>query len=162
MTTPIDEIPLKTESIVDLAWGLSLYFSKNEQERKYGEDLKRKWDDLAQRYKENKLALRYLDNVNAAMSATINNLAQLRQEVFEHFSFLDSLEKSRTLGYAIKTRWNSSCFNRNQDILCSQIEGIRKMFEREIQELLQSRGKYFLPAKLCSIFSPRTQHHKFS
>jgi len=88
-------IPLKPESIVDLAWGLSLFFSNDEQERKYGVDLKNKWDDLAKRHSEDKRATWYLDNVNAAMSGTVYNLAQLRQETSDQFKFLDTLKDRR-------------------------------------------------------------------
>jgi len=88
-------VPLRPEGIVDFAWGLSLYFSHDEQEKKFGEDIKNKWDALALKYKDDQLASRYLDNVNAAMAGTIYNLAQLRQQVADQFAFLDILKNRR-------------------------------------------------------------------
>ena len=88
----------RPESIVSLAWGLSLYFSKNDQEKKYGEELKKTWDSLSGRYEGNKKALLYLGNVNAVLSGTVYDLARLRQDVIDRFSYLEGLEKKRIGG----------------------------------------------------------------
>jgi hypothetical protein len=90
-----ESVPLRPESIVDLVWGLSLFFSQDEQERRYGEDLKKKWDELSDRYNADKKALRYLDNVNATMSGALYDLARLRQETRDQFSFLEDLKNRR-------------------------------------------------------------------
>jgi hypothetical protein len=86
-------LPFTDQSILDLAWGLSFYFSENEQEKKYGEDLKKKWDgELA----DDDLQTRNrLQNVNAAMSATIYDLAQIRHQASDYFAFLDSVQKQK-------------------------------------------------------------------
>jgi hypothetical protein len=85
-------IPLSPKSIQDLAWGLSLFFSPNEQERKFGEDVKSKWDKIVERYKQDKKAQTFLDNVHAVMSSAIYSLAQLRKQVNDQFTFLDALK----------------------------------------------------------------------
>lgn len=97
-STDVDEIPLRPESIVSLAWGLSLYFSKKDQEKKYGEELKKTWDGLLGRYSGNKKALLYLDNVNAVLSGAVYDLARLRQDVIDRFLYLDEMEKKRIGG----------------------------------------------------------------
>lgn len=88
-------IPLKPQSIVDFAWGLSLFFSSDEQEKKYGEDLKKKWDDLVKEYEGNNKATQYLENVYATMSGTVYSLAYLRQQVTDQFDFLEGLKERR-------------------------------------------------------------------
>jgi hypothetical protein len=89
-------IPFTPESIVDFAGGLSPFFLGEAQERKYGEDLKRKWNELAQKYKSDLRASCYLDNVYAVMSGTVCSLTCLRQQVADQFKFLEELNKRRT------------------------------------------------------------------
>ena len=94
-TQDLKKLPLIPECIVDFAWGLSSFLSDNEQEKKFGEDLQVKWDNLALKFKGDRDASRYLDNVYAAIAGTIESLAQLRQNVMNQFNFLDTLQKRR-------------------------------------------------------------------
>ena len=89
-------IPLKPDRVVDFTWGLSLLLSSDEQEKKFGEYVKNKWDALSEKYKKDDSASRYFDSVNAAMSATIYNLAKIRTETNQGFAYLDSLQKRKT------------------------------------------------------------------
>jgi len=89
------QIPLNPEGIVDIALGLTLYFSRDEQERKFGEDVKDKWDALAKEYREDPIGSRYLQNVDAALSATVYHMAQLRQTRSDQFKFWDDLKDRR-------------------------------------------------------------------
>jgi len=91
----LPQIPLNPEGIVDIALGLTLYFSHDEQERKFGEDVKHKWDALASEYKEDPIGSRYLQNVDAALSATVYHMAQLRQTQSDQFKFWDDLKDRR-------------------------------------------------------------------
>ncbi len=91
----VGDIPLLPESVVDYALGLSLYFSRDEQERKYGEDSKKWWDTLRETYKSDKRASKFLDNVNAVISGTVYNLAELRKQVSDRYAYLDKVEKER-------------------------------------------------------------------
>lgn len=94
-TTGNYEIPLHPEVISDLAWGLSMLFSKDAELRKYGEYVKSNWDSLAGKYKGDDKALRYIDNVNAAVAGTIYSLAELRQQSKEKLEFLDKVLERR-------------------------------------------------------------------
>jgi hypothetical protein len=87
-------LPVTDRSIVDFAWALSFYFSDNQQERQFGEDLKKKWDTLLTNSDSHVQDL--MQNVNAAMSATVYNIAQLRHDKAEYFAFLDSIQKEKT------------------------------------------------------------------
>jgi hypothetical protein len=87
--------PMTTQSIVDFTWGLSLFFSREERERQYGDDMKNKWKEIADRYRNDVKATCYLDNVYAAMSGTTYSLAYLRNQVTDQFTFLDELKKRR-------------------------------------------------------------------
>jgi len=111
--------PLTPESIQELAWGLSLFFSYDQQEQKYGVDLKNKWDDLVQRYKSDNKVINYLDNVNAVMSGAIYNLAQLRQQVKDHFEFLDTLKKRQ-----IKNLDDLASLSKDAESIATRMAGI--------------------------------------
>ncbi|MCW4045216.1 MAG: hypothetical protein NWE94_06845 [Candidatus Bathyarchaeota archaeon] len=87
--------PMKTKSIVDFAWGLSLFFSHDEREKQYGDDMKNKWKEITERYKNDIKATCYLDNVYAAISGTVYSLAYLRNQVTNQFAFLEDLKKRR-------------------------------------------------------------------
>jgi hypothetical protein len=90
-----ESIPLKPEVITDLVWGLSMFFSQDEQQKKYGEDVKAKWDALATKYKDDVKTSKYIDNVNAIMSGTVYSFAQLRQQTSEQIKFYDELKSRR-------------------------------------------------------------------
>ena len=87
--------PMTPQSIVDFTWGLSLFFSGDEREKQYGEEMKNKWKEIAERCKSDAKATRYMDNVYAAMSATVYNLAYLRKQLTDQFTFLEDLKKRR-------------------------------------------------------------------
>jgi hypothetical protein len=67
---------------------------KKEDLKKYGEYVKSNWDSLAVKYKNDEKALRYIDNVNAAMAGTVYSLA-VREQSVEKFGFLDELQERR-------------------------------------------------------------------
>lgn len=90
--------PLNSERIIDFTLGLSLFFSDNERENKFGEYVKDKWEAICEKYKGDKSASKYFDEINAAMAATVNHLAQSRKETNQGFAFLDSLQKRRMEG----------------------------------------------------------------
>jgi hypothetical protein len=89
------KIPLEPDRVVDFTWGLSLFLSHDEQERKFGEYVKNKWDALSEKYEKDDTALRYFESVNAAMSATIYHLAKVKMETNEGSAYLDSLQKRK-------------------------------------------------------------------
>jgi hypothetical protein len=84
-------LPVTDESIVDFTWGLSFYFSKDKQEQQYGQDLKTRWDAILNDDDPRIKAI--LQSVNAATSATIYDLAQIRHQAANHLAFLDSVQK---------------------------------------------------------------------
>jgi hypothetical protein len=112
-------IPLSPKSIQDLAWGLSLFFSPNEQERKFGEDVKNKWDKIVERYKGDAKAETFLDNVHAVMSSTIYSLAQLRKQVNDQFTFLDALKTRQ-----IKNLDDLANLSKDAESIATRIAGI--------------------------------------
>jgi len=91
----IPQIPLNPEGIVNIAVGLTLYFSNDEQEKKFGEGVKQKWDALANEYKKDPIGSYYLRIVDAALSATVCHMAQLRQTRLDQFKFWDDLKDRR-------------------------------------------------------------------
>ena len=90
--------PLNSERIIDFTLGLSLFFSSDEREIKYGEYVKEKWEAICEKYKGDNTASKYFDEINAAMAATVNHLAQSRRETNQGFAFLDSKQKRRMDG----------------------------------------------------------------
>lgn len=90
------EPPLSPQSVADLAWGLSLYFSKDDQERTYGEDVKKRWDEMqAKESKPSVLDSKFFHNIFGALSGAIYDLARLRQQVADHFKFVEDLKNRR-------------------------------------------------------------------
>lgn len=110
-------LPLMPQSIQQLAWGLSLFFSTNEQERKYGESIKSEWDNLVKNQKARDKT--FLDNVNAIMSGSIYSLAQLRKQVNDQFKFLDSLKARK-----IKNLENLANLSKDAESIATRIAGI--------------------------------------
>lgn len=94
-TTNITTTPMTPQSIVDFTWGLSLFFSREEREKEYGEDMKNKWKEIAERCKNDAKATCYLDNVYAAMAGTVYSLAYIRNQVTDQFTYLEDLKKRR-------------------------------------------------------------------
>jgi len=112
-------IPLKPDRVVDFTWGLSLFFSKDEQERKFGEYVRNKWEALTEKHKADADASKYFDNVNALMFATIEHLAQVRSETNEGFAYLDALQKRKmeNLGDLVK-------LSRDAESIATRIAGL--------------------------------------
>jgi hypothetical protein len=95
MVTTSGVKPIEPERIVDIAWGLSLFFSNDEQEKKFGEYVREKWDELSGRYKDDDNERRYFDNITAALAGTTYNLAQLRHQLADRTKYLEELQIRR-------------------------------------------------------------------
>ena len=112
-------VPVSPESIVDFAWGLTFFFSDNTQEKKYGEDLKSKWDDLLNKLSTDSQTRNLLQSINAAMSATIYNLAQIRRQAVDHFAFLDSVQTQN-----LKDLDDLATLSKDAESIASRLAGV--------------------------------------
>ncbi len=88
------QAPLKPESVIDAAWGMSLFFSCDRHEREYGKRVKDNWEKLCEKQTQPN-DIKYFQNIDACMSGTVYNLAMVRQEKSQTFKFLDSLQDKK-------------------------------------------------------------------
>lgn len=96
MTEPaastLDSIPLRIDSTLQLAWGLTLNFSHEQNEVAVGTTLLEELNNLRDRYKNGQKSLAYLDNLISVLSSYLRT-AGFERDVY--VSYLDIFKQIR-------------------------------------------------------------------
>jgi hypothetical protein len=90
-STP-DSIPLRIDSTLQLAWGLTLNFSHEQNEVAVGASLLAELSNLRERYKSDQKSLAYLDNLISVLSSYLRT-AGFERDVYA--SYLDIFKQIR-------------------------------------------------------------------